>query len=130
MPEVAQPTKNQPTRSDYNALVVDDRISRGVGSSARELLKLLGHSVQEYYSLSEALLKYQLDFTPGTLLIIDTNLFERFARRDLGDTLIEIYELLTWDTGWNSYDSPKPDRNAVVHAALWITELFREVADL
>ena len=130
MPEVAQPEKTQPAWSDYNTLVIDDRISRGISSPARELLEHLGHSARAYYDLSESLLKYPPAFTHHTLLIMDTNLFERLARRYLGDTLTEIYELLTWDTGWNGYNSPKPERNAVVHAGQWITDLFREVADL
>ncbi len=130
MPAVAQPTNTQSAWSDYNALVIDDRISRGIGSPARELLERFSHSAQAYYDLSEALLKYPPAFSRYTLLFMDTNLFERFARSYLGDTLTEIYELLTWDTDWNGYNSPKPEYNAVVHAGQWITDLFREVEDL
>ena len=62
MPIVAQPTNN-------NALVIDDRISRGVGPSAKKLLESLGHSAREYYALSEALLSYPPAFAHDTLLI-------------------------------------------------------------
>lgn len=125
MSVVARPAKN-----NDNALIIDDRISRGVGTSAKKLLESLGHSAREYYDLSEALLNYPPAFAHDTLLIVDTNLFERFANKALRDTLIDIYELLTWDAGWNSYNAPKPERNAVVHAGQWITDFFREVADL
>ncbi len=130
MPTVAQPLKSQLTQSDYNALIVDDRSARGIGSSAKELLECLSNSAQEYYSLSESLLKYLPTFTSHALSTMDTNLFERFTRRYLGDTLTEIYQLLTWEAGWNSYNSPKPQYNAVARAAQLCIDFYREVADL
>ncbi|SRR6266567_3976133 len=119
----------QPTHNYHSSLVIDDRIARGMGSSANELLERLCISTQGYYGLSEALLNYP-PFTHFTLAIIDTNLFERFTKKALGDTLGEIYSMLTWDVGWNGYNAPKPEHSAVVRAGQWITDLFREVADL
>jgi hypothetical protein len=130
MPAVAQPANAQSDQSSFNALVIDDRLSRGLSNPARALLDRLGHSARTYYHLSESLLKYLPAFSHHTLVIMDTSLLERSAKRYLGDTLTEIHELLMWDTGWNDYNAPKPAYSAVIHAKQWITDLFREVADL
>ena len=46
------------------------------------------------------------------------------------ETLGQIDNLLTWNAGWNGYDSLAPNPDAVVHAGNWIVRLYLEVADL
>ncbi len=120
---------NPLTQSD-DAVVIDDRLILGMGKVAEEVIKRLSGSTQAYYSLSEALPKYLPASHLNRWFVIDTSPFERAAKRALGDTISEIHELLEWNEDWNSYGAPKPRYDAVVYAEQWITNFFREVADL
>src|SRR5258708_18603046 len=52
------------------------------------------------------------------------------ARMIIWDTLTELYDLLTWNDGWNGYDARAPRYDAVTYADSWIVQLFLEVMDL
>lgn len=51
------------------------------------------------------------------------------ARMFIWDTLKELYELLTWDNGWNGYDACAPKYDAVISADKWIVQFFLEVGN-
>ena len=51
----------------------------------------------------------------------------QLARAALWDTMLQIYELLSWDEGWNGYDACAPEYDAVTYADNWITQMFLEV---
>lgn len=116
----------QPTQQNRDALGTDDRLVRGMGISANEILEHLRRLTQMYYESSEVLLNYPSD----SFLFVDPSIFERFVRRSLGDTFNDLKRLRTWDVGWNSYGAPKPEHTAIEHARSWITSLFQTVASL
>lgn len=121
----------QPTQQNHNAFgaddkLVDDRLVRGMGVSANEILEHCRRSTQTYYESSEVLLNYASD----SFLFVDPSIFERFVRRSLGDTFNDLERLRTWDVGWNGYDAPKPEHIAIEHARSWVISLFQTVANL
>jgi len=126
MPAIAQLTSSQLVRR--NTLVIDDnRVSKGIGDSARELLKRLGHSVQGYHSSRESSLQYPSALS-NPLQITYTNLTEQLIRDKLGKTFIEIAGLLKRNTGWNGYDASKPEPRTILYAAQWFMIFFLELA--
>ena len=116
----------QPTQQNHDALGTDDRLVRGMGISANEILEHRIRLIQMYYESSEVLLNYP----PDSSLFVNPSIFERFVRRSLGDTFNDLERLRTWDVGWNGYDAPKPEYTAIEHARSWITSLFQTVASL
>jgi hypothetical protein len=116
----------QPTQQNHDALGTDDRLVRGMGISANEILEHRRRLTQMYYESSEVLLNYP----PDSSLYVNPSIFERFVRRSLGDTFNDLKRLRTWDIGWNGYDAPKPEYTAIEHARFWITSLFQTVANL
>jgi hypothetical protein len=116
----------QPTQQNHDALGTDDRLVRGMGISANEILEHRRRLTQMYYESSEVLLSYP----PDSSLFVNPSIFERFVRRSLGDTFNDLKRLRTWDIGWNGYDAPKPEYTAIEHARFWITSLFQTVANL
>ena len=116
----------QPTQQNHDALGTDDRLVRGMGISANEILEHLRRLTQMYYESSEVLLNYP----PDSSLFVNPSIFERFVRRSLGDTFNDLNLLRTWDVGWNGYDAPKPEHTAIEYARSWITSLFQTVASL
>lgn len=116
----------QPTQQNRDVLGTDDRLVRGMGISANEILEHLRRLTQMYYESSEVLLNY----LPDSSLFVNPSIFERYVRRSLGDTFNDLERLRTWDVGWNGYDAPKPEHTAIEHARSWITSLFQTVASL
>lgn len=121
--------KNQPTWNKRIALGADDEAPRAMGELAKNQSQRLSHSANEYYGSSETLLQYP-PILSSSLLRMNTSLIERLVRKQLGDTLTDIINLLTWDAGWDSYDAPEPNPKAVVRATNWIINFFQRVADL
>ena len=115
-----------PTQQNHEALGTDDRLVRGMGISANEILEHRRRLTQMYYESSEVLLNYP----PDSSLYVNPSIYERFVRRSLGDTFNDLERLRTWDVGWNGYDAPKPEHTAIEHARFWITSLFQTVASL
>ena len=98
-----------PTQQNHDALGTDDRLVRGMGISANEILEHLRRLTHMYYESSEVLLNY----SPDSSLFVNPSIFERFVRRSLGDTFNDLERLRTWDVGWNGYDAPKPEHTAI-----------------
>jgi hypothetical protein len=46
------------------------------------------------------------------------------------DTMSDLYNLLSWEDGWNGYDACAPNSRAVTHAMDWVNQVFLEVMDL
>jgi len=68
-----------------------------------------------YYSNSEVL---------PNLSPLSTTDIKRLTRERLWNTLAQVYNLLTWENGWNSYDAYAPDYNAVTYADQWLVQMF------
>jgi len=49
-------------------------------------------------------------------------------RKYLGGTLADIANLSTREVGWNGYNAPKPEYEAIARAAQWLITFFLEVA--
>ncbi len=83
--------------------------------------KALRSFVGFYYSNSEFL----PDLSP-----LSTADIKRLARERLWNTLTQVYNLLTWDTDWNSYDACPLGYDAVIYADQWIIQMFLEAVAL
>ena len=44
---------------------------------------------------------------------------------DFDTTIADLQGLLTWPDGWNSYDALAPKPEAVIHATMWIREVYQ-----
>lgn len=97
-------------------------VPSGTSKANKALHQSALHSILGfYYGTSESL---ATSYSPPMLDI------QRIVRDTIGDTLTEIYNLLTWDTGWNSYDACAPAYDAVMYADNWIVQMFLAVKAL
>lgn len=91
-----------------------------------------GAVVKNY--IYDALYRFALGSIPGLhsywlqngISVSDSKLV---ARMFIWDTLKELYEVLTWDDGWNGYDARAPKYDAVINADKWIVQFFLEVGN-
>src|SRR5258708_313599 len=44
--------------------------------------------------------------------------------------LERLKSFLTWEDGWNGYDAPAPEREAITHARQWIVMMWLAAADV
>jgi hypothetical protein len=44
--------------------------------------------------------------------------------------IASLQNMLTWEAGWNGYDSLAPNPDAIKHAEAWVTRLYLEVAEM
>lgn len=65
--------------------------------------------------------------SPGDLFFARN--FNEVAQEKISPTLTEIYNLLTWPSGWNGYDASAPKYEAVQYAIHWIELFYIEVMD-
>lgn len=95
-------------------------VPSGTSKANKALHESALHSILGfYYGTSESLAA----FYP-----LSAEDIQGLARETIGDTLTEIHKLLTWDEGWNSYDSCAPAPHAVMYADSWIVQMFVAVA--
>lgn len=119
MPQAASPTRNR------SRFVVRISMPRGYSPTNKELANCAMASFAGFYSSSEVLSYYALQFPIDDAIIV-----ERIVKEVLTETLTKLRNLLVWKDGWNGYDAVAPDPVAVSHAEDWIVELFLEVANL
>lgn len=117
MPQTVEPIRD-------NMPIAHSLMPRGISSDSRELSKSRTRSFEGFCSSSEVLRRYSPEF----MLDLE-GIVEWLATREaLNNTLTKVYNLLTWNDGWNGYDAPAPRYSAVMHAASWIIRFFFLVA--
>jgi hypothetical protein len=119
MPQTAGLTRNR------NRLAARISMPRGYSTANEELSDHMIASFGSFYGSSEV-----LSYSSPQFPVDEASIVERIVKEALKDTLAKLQNLLTWNAGWNGYDSLVPNSDAVLHAENWIVRLFLEVADL
>jgi hypothetical protein len=126
---IAQPTKKQSNWQGSNALITENnRISGSTGDSAGDFLERFSYPTQSHSSLETS---QQYPSTISNLLVITSSKYiHGNIRKYLGGALIELAKMSTWQVGWNGYNAPMPEHNAILYAAQCLINFFQGVMHL
>lgn len=108
------------SKAPITEAIIDLKVAFPEGFTVDQLADIYA-SISNRFPTSEAL----PGLSPPTIIAI-----KRLARETLWNTITKIYHLLTWDNGWNGYDSCAPGYDAVIYADQWIVQMFLEAIAL
>ena len=89
-------------------------------TTGKSLYEKVIHSPEGFHTSSDAFVYYaSLPALSGA----------RVVREGIRDTLIKLYNMVTWRDGWNGYDACAPAYDTVIYAAIWVFQLFLELEE-
>jgi hypothetical protein len=98
----------------------ETEIPSHTSTTGKSLYEKVIHSPERLYTSTDVFVYYSsLPALSG----------ERVVRDDIRDTLIKLYNMLTWRDGWNGYDACAPESDTVIYAAKWIIQFFLELEE-